>query len=48
MFSHQRLLIQLAFGGVPQKETLKAIELLGTEVAPVVRREIAARESRTG
>jgi probable LLM family oxidoreductase len=47
MFSHQRLLIQLAFGGVPQKETLKAIELLGTEVAPVVRQEIAARESRT-
>jgi alkanesulfonate monooxygenase SsuD/methylene tetrahydromethanopterin reductase-like flavin-dependent oxidoreductase (luciferase family) len=43
LFDHQRLLIQLGFGGVPQKETLKAIELLGTEVAPVVRKEIAAR-----
>ncbi|MFC4000699.1 LLM class flavin-dependent oxidoreductase [Prauserella oleivorans] len=40
LFGHRRLLIQLAFGGVPQKETLRAIELLGTEVAPVVRREI--------
>ncbi|MBK1786736.1 LLM class flavin-dependent oxidoreductase [Prauserella cavernicola] len=40
LFGHQRLLIQLAFGGVPQKETLRAIELLGTEVAPVVRREL--------
>ncbi|WP_112281170.1 LLM class flavin-dependent oxidoreductase [Prauserella muralis] len=42
LFGHQRLLIQLGFGGVPQKDTLKAIELLGTEVAPVVRRELAA------
>ncbi|MFF5988975.1 LLM class flavin-dependent oxidoreductase [Prauserella flavalba] len=40
LFGHQRLLIQLAFGGVPQKDTLRAIELLGTEVAPVVRREL--------
>ncbi|PRX48421.1 putative LLM family oxidoreductase [Prauserella shujinwangii] len=48
LFGHQRLLIQLGFGGVPQKETLRAIELLGTEVAPVVRREIAARERSGG
>ncbi|MFJ4919597.1 LLM class flavin-dependent oxidoreductase [Streptomyces sp. NPDC088725] len=45
LFGHQRLLIQLGYGGVPQKDMLKAIELLGTEVAPVVRREIAAREA---
>ncbi|MFI5757150.1 LLM class flavin-dependent oxidoreductase [Streptomyces sp. NPDC051569] len=45
LFGHQRLLMQLGFGGVPQKHMLKAIELLGTEVAPVVRREIASREA---
>jgi probable LLM family oxidoreductase len=42
LFQHDRLLIQLAFGDVPQKETIKAIELLGSEVAPVVRKEIAS------
>jgi probable LLM family oxidoreductase len=42
LFQHDRLLIQLAFGDVPQKETIKAIELLGAEVAPVVRKEIAS------
>jgi hypothetical protein len=29
---------------MPQKEHLEAIERLGTEVAPVVRREIATSE----
>ena len=35
-----RALIQIGFGGMPQREVLSAIELLGTEVAPVVRREV--------
>ena len=39
-----RAIIQMGFGGMPQHEHLKAIERLGTEVAPVVRREVAARE----
>ncbi|WP_433261053.1 LLM class flavin-dependent oxidoreductase [Actinosynnema sp. CS-041913] len=39
-----RAILQLGFGGMPQKDHLQAIELLGTEVAPVVRREVAARE----
>ena len=39
-----RAIIQMGFGGMPQTEHLKAIERLGTEVAPVVRREVAARE----
>jgi hypothetical protein len=39
-----RAIIQMGFGGMPQIEHLKAIERLGTEVAPVVRREVAARE----
>ena len=41
LFRHDRMMIQLGFGNVPQREALKAIELLGSEVAPVVRKEIA-------
>jgi alkanesulfonate monooxygenase SsuD/methylene tetrahydromethanopterin reductase-like flavin-dependent oxidoreductase (luciferase family) len=44
MYGVNRAIIQMGFGGMPQKEHLEAIELLGTEVAPVVRREVAARE----
>jgi hypothetical protein len=32
-------MMQMGFGGVPQKEHLQAIELLGTKVAPVLRQE---------
>jgi probable LLM family oxidoreductase len=48
LFRHDRATIQMGFGNVPQKEMLKSIELLGTEVAPVVRKEIASRQERTG
>jgi len=41
LFRHQRFLIQLTVGPTPHDEVLRAIELLGTEVAPVVRRETA-------
>src|SRR5687768_14801842 len=41
LFGHQRALIQLTVGPTPHREVLRAIELLGTEVAPVVRRETA-------
>ena len=44
LFHHDRITIQLGFGDVPQKQMLTAIELLGTEVAPVVRKEIASRQ----
>jgi probable LLM family oxidoreductase len=47
-FGHDRMMIQLGFGDVPQKEQLESIELLGTEVAPVVRREIAALREPAG
>ncbi|QXG76065.1 LLM class flavin-dependent oxidoreductase [Modestobacter sp. L9-4] len=40
LYGHDRLLLHLGAGGVPQREVLRAIELLGTEVAPVLRREI--------
>lgn len=41
LFGHDRFLMQLTVGTLPHKKVLRAIELLGTEVAPVVRREIA-------
>jgi probable LLM family oxidoreductase len=44
LYGVKRALVQMGFGGVPQKDHLEAIERLGTEVAPIVRREVAARE----
>ena len=41
VFHHDRFLAQMALGGMPHDKVLRAIELLGTEVAPVVRRETA-------
>ncbi|MBO0787019.1 MAG: LLM class flavin-dependent oxidoreductase [Actinobacteria bacterium] len=46
VYGLNRALIHLGFGGMPQKEILGGIERLGTEVAPVVRREVAARERK--
>ncbi len=42
LFRHDRFLIQLTVGPMPHADVLRAIELLGTEVAPVVRREIGS------
>ncbi|MGH3051279.1 MAG: LLM class flavin-dependent oxidoreductase [Gaiellaceae bacterium] len=36
-FGHDRFLIQLTVGPLPHEKVLRAIELLGTEVAPAVR-----------
>lgn len=43
IFGHQRFLLQLSVGTMPHDKMMRAIELLGTEVAPVVRREIGSR-----
>jgi probable LLM family oxidoreductase len=43
IFGHDRLLLQLSIGTMPHDQIMHAIELLGTRVAPVVRREIAGR-----
>ncbi len=43
IFKHNRLLLQLSIGTMPHKQVMKAIELLGTKVAPVVREEVARR-----
>ncbi|MBB3052404.1 putative LLM family oxidoreductase [Prauserella isguenensis] len=41
LYGLDRVLLQPGFGGMPQKEVLDGIERLGSEVAPVVRREAA-------
>lgn len=43
IFQHDRFLIQLGLGAIPHQKMMRAIELLGTEVAPVVRKEIQNR-----
>ena len=45
LFGHQRFLIQLTVGTIPHDRVMRAIELYGTEVAPVVRSEVARREA---
>jgi probable LLM family oxidoreductase len=45
IFEHDRFLIQLTVGTLPHAKVMRAIELFGTEVAPVVRREVEARRA---
>ena len=47
LFGHQRFLLQLSVGTLPHEQVLQAIELLGTVVAPAVRKEVAQRTSIT-
>jgi alkanesulfonate monooxygenase SsuD/methylene tetrahydromethanopterin reductase-like flavin-dependent oxidoreductase (luciferase family) len=48
IFRHQRLLLQLGVGTIAHDKMLRAIELLGTRVAPVVRQEIGRRGMLNG
>ena len=41
LFHNDRFLIQFSVGTMPHAKVMRSIELLGTEVAPVVRREVA-------
>jgi probable LLM family oxidoreductase len=41
IFGHQRFLVQFSVGTLPHRSLMRSIELFGTEVAPVVRRELA-------
>jgi probable LLM family oxidoreductase len=45
LFDHERFLIQFTVGSLPHEQTLKAIELFGTKVAPIVREEVSRRAS---
>jgi probable LLM family oxidoreductase len=47
IFGHQRFLMQSSLGAAPHREVLRSIELLGTEVAPLVRAEAASRTAAT-
>ena len=46
IFGHDRFLLQLSVGTLPHESIMRAIELFGTEVAPMVREEIARRTAR--
>jgi probable LLM family oxidoreductase len=43
VFGHDRFLLQTSVGSLPHERALRSIELLGTEVAPAVRAELARR-----
>ena len=45
IFGHDRFLGQISVGTMPHDKVMRAIELFGTEVAPVVREEVARRAS---
>ena len=42
LFDHDRFLVQFSVGTMPHEKIMRSIELLGTEVAPAVRSELAA------
>jgi probable LLM family oxidoreductase len=48
IFRHQRFLLQLTVGTMPHASVMRAIELYGTEVAPVVRRELGVTADAAG
>ncbi|RUY76951.1 LLM class flavin-dependent oxidoreductase, partial [Mesorhizobium sp. M7A.F.Ca.CA.003.01.2.1] len=41
IFGNDRFLLQMAIGTMPHAKIMKAIELYGTRVAPIVRKETA-------
>ncbi len=44
IFGHDRFLVQFSVGSLPHDKLMRSIELLGTEVAPVVREELSRRQ----
>jgi probable LLM family oxidoreductase len=48
LFGYDRYLAHISLGAVEHRDVMRAIELFGTEVAPVVRAEVARRESVAG
>jgi probable LLM family oxidoreductase len=47
IFRHTRFLIQFTVGPMPHARVLRAIELFGTEVAPVIRKALGAAGTQT-
>jgi len=48
IFGNRRALLQLTVGVMPHDKVMRAIELLGTVVAPAVRAEVARRTAGAG
>jgi alkanesulfonate monooxygenase SsuD/methylene tetrahydromethanopterin reductase-like flavin-dependent oxidoreductase (luciferase family) len=46
-FGHDRFMSQISIGALPHDRVMRAIELFGTQVAPVVRKEIARRYTKS-
>ena len=46
LFGHQRYLAHMSLGAVAHADVLRSMELFGTQVAPVVREEVARRATR--
>jgi probable LLM family oxidoreductase len=47
LFRHDRFLMQMSVGTMPHSQIMHSIELYGTRVAPVVRREVAKQTAAT-
>ncbi|MEA2299159.1 MAG: hypothetical protein QOF77_2095 [Solirubrobacteraceae bacterium] len=47
LFGHQRYIAQMSVGAVAHRDVLRSMELFATEVAPVVRAEVARRQAPT-
>jgi alkanesulfonate monooxygenase SsuD/methylene tetrahydromethanopterin reductase-like flavin-dependent oxidoreductase (luciferase family) len=47
IFGHERCLLQFSVGTLPHRKILRSIELSGTEVAPMVREEVARGNGTT-
>jgi probable LLM family oxidoreductase len=47
LFGHDRYIAQMSVGAVAHADVLRSMELFGTEVAPVVREEVARRTATT-
>jgi probable LLM family oxidoreductase len=47
LFGHDRYIGQMSVGAVAHRDVLRSMELFGTQVAPLVREEIARRKIRT-
>ena len=45
LFGHDRYIGQMSVGAVAHRDVLRSIELFATEVAPLVREEVARREA---
>src|SRR3954451_2953566 len=48
LFGHDRFLGQIALGNLPHDKAMRAVELFGTEVAPLVREQLSSRTRSSG